>query len=152
MQASPVNVADALAGVQRLFIDTSPVIYHVQNAARYRPLTNHVFGAIRHGTVTGVTSSVTLLECPVHPYRLGDTSLADRFRRAITASPNLRYVGVDTAVERAAELRARHDLALADALQVAAALAAGCDMFLTNDHELRRVTEIRVLVLDDLTT
>jgi hypothetical protein len=26
----------------------------------------------------------------------------------------------------------------------------GCDAFLTNDHTLRRVTEIPVLVLDDL--
>jgi predicted nucleic acid-binding protein len=51
---------------------------------------------------------------------------------------------------RAAELRARYRLKLADALQLALALQAGCEAFLTNDLALRRVAELRVLVLDDL--
>lgn len=37
-----------------------------------------------------------------------------------------------------------------DALQIAAALVAGCEAFLTNDAGLKRVTELRVLVLDEL--
>ncbi len=32
----------------------------------------------------------------------------------------------------------------------ASAVLARCEAFLTNDHDLRRVTEVRVLVLDDL--
>ncbi len=39
---------------------------------------------------------------------------------------------------------------LPDAFQVAVALAADCDAFLTNDATFRRVAELRVLVLDDL--
>ncbi len=79
-----------------------------------------------------------------------DTQLAARFRRAITAGPNLLYVGVDATVERAAELRASYNLALTDAFQVAAALATGCDAILTNDQGLKRVKEIKVLMLGDL--
>jgi predicted nucleic acid-binding protein len=41
-------------------------------------------------------------------------------------------------------------LTLTDALQVAAALNAGCGTFLTNDVTLKRVTELRVLLLDEL--
>ncbi len=37
-----------------------------------------------------------------------------------------------------------------DALQVATALAAGCAALLTNDARLQRVTELRVLVLDEI--
>jgi predicted nucleic acid-binding protein len=37
-----------------------------------------------------------------------------------------------------------------DALQIATALEAGCEAFLSNDAGLRRVTELRVLILDDL--
>jgi predicted nucleic acid-binding protein len=51
---------------------------------------------------------------------------------------------------QAAELRARYNLQLPDAFQVAIALAAGCEAFLTNDTMLSRVTELRVIVLDDL--
>jgi predicted nucleic acid-binding protein len=51
---------------------------------------------------------------------------------------------------RAAELRARYNLTLTDAFQVACALDAGCEAFLTNDFGLKRVTEIQVIVLDAL--
>jgi len=37
-----------------------------------------------------------------------------------------------------------------DALQISVALAAGCSAFLTNDLRLQRVTELRVLALDEL--
>jgi predicted nucleic acid-binding protein len=49
-----------------------------------------------------------------------------------------------------AELRARDQLRTPDALQVASALGAGCEAFLTNDLALRRVTELHVLVLGEL--
>ena len=52
--------------------------------------------------------------------------------------------------EHAAKLRARHNLALADALQFAVALAANCQAFLTNDKRLKRVSELSVLVVDEL--
>lgn len=35
-------------------------------------------------------------------------------------------------------------------LQIATALEAGCQTLLCNDTELRRISELRVLVLDDL--
>jgi predicted nucleic acid-binding protein len=37
-----------------------------------------------------------------------------------------------------------------DALQIATALIAGCAALLANDTRLQRVTELRVLVLDEL--
>ena len=86
----------------------------------------------------------------MHPYRSGDTVVADRFRRAIAGDPRIEYRGVDAVVELAAEARARYNLALTDAFQVAVALGAGCDAILTNDLGMRRVTELTVLVLDDL--
>jgi predicted nucleic acid-binding protein len=59
-------------------------------------------------------------------------------------------MSLDAAANSAAELRARFNLSLTDAYQIAAALGAGCDAFLTNDAGLKRVREITILVLDDL--
>jgi predicted nucleic acid-binding protein len=53
---------------------------------------------------------------------------------------------------QAAQIRARYNLELPDAFQIVVALAAGCEALLTNDATFRRVTELRVLVLDDLET
>ena len=52
--------------------------------------------------------------------------------------------------QRAAELRAAYRLLTPDALQLTVALEAGCEALLTNDRTLKRVTELRVLVLDEL--
>jgi predicted nucleic acid-binding protein len=50
----------------------------------------------------------------------------------------------------AAEVRARYSLKLPDAFQIATAIAANCQVLLTNDAQLKRVTELRVLVLSEL--
>lgn len=52
--------------------------------------------------------------------------------------------------KKAAELRARYNLSLTDAFQVAVAIASGCDTFLTNDIALKRVIELGVLVLAEM--
>jgi predicted nucleic acid-binding protein len=145
-----MKITVALANVRELFLDTAPVIYHVEGNPAYQPLTDPVFQTIQAGTLTAVTSSITLSECLVHPYRHGDVALAQRFRNVITAGVNTRYVGVDAVAERAAEVRARYNLKLADAFQIAAAIAAGCDTLLTNDPALKRVSGITILVLDEL--
>ncbi|MGH9838318.1 MAG: type II toxin-antitoxin system VapC family toxin [Blastocatellia bacterium] len=131
---------------QRLSFTT----YHVEGNPAYQPLTDQIFQKIQAGTPSAVTSAITLSECLVHPYRHGDMALAQKFRNVITAGVNTRYVGVDAVAGQAAELRARYKLKLADSIQIAAAIAAGCDAFLTNDAALKRVSEITVLVLDEL--
>lgn len=57
-------------------------------------------------------------------------------------------IDADDAVA-AVELRARYALRTPDALQLAVAIRAGCDAFLTNDVRLRRVSELRIILLDD---
>jgi predicted nucleic acid-binding protein len=47
-------------------------------------------------------------------------------------------------------LRARYNLRTPDALQISAALETSCQAFLTNDTQLKRVTELRMLILDEL--
>jgi len=42
------------------------------------------------------------------------------------------------------------DITLTDALQIATALKASCQAFISNDRRLQRVTEICVFVLDEL--
>jgi predicted nucleic acid-binding protein len=113
-------------------------------------LTDQVFQTIQAGTISAVTSSNTLSECFVHPCRRGDMALARKFRNVITTGVNTRYVGVDAVAERSAEIRAHYNLQLAESFQIAAAIAAGCDGFLTNDSALKRVSGITILVLDEL--
>ena len=53
--------------------------------------------------------------------------------------------------KKAAEIRAYHSKFKAmDALQLASAVISNCNVFLTNDKQLRQYTEIAVMTMDDL--
>lgn len=146
-----MKLADALRGVSRLFLDSAPVIYYVERNPNYIALARAVFQRIDSGVLPAVTSPVTLAECLVLPVRQGALVLQQDFVDLIVSGRNTRFVPIDDLCgRRAAELRARYNLSLTDALQFAVALETGCDAFLTNDLDLRRVTELRVLALDDL--
>ena len=96
-------------------------------------------------------STLTLTEVLSLPLRLGRDDLVRAYRTLLEGHDRLRLVAVDAGVAvKAAELRARHNLRTPDAIQIAAALPAGCDAFLTNESDLRRVTEVKVILVSDL--
>jgi uncharacterized protein len=60
----------------------------------------------------------------------------------------IQQVPLTTAVyDRATHLRAMHGFKLGDTLHLAAAIEAGYDIFLTNDHRLNKCTDIVIEVL-----
>ena len=102
-------------------------------------------------SIIAVTSPVTLAECLVVPYRLGAATLQQDFLDLIVYGNNTVFVSIDREIgRRAAELRAGYNITLPDALQIAGALVAGCQAFLTNDATLKRVTETNIIVMDDV--
>jgi predicted nucleic acid-binding protein len=146
-----MRLADALAGVDTLALDTTPIIYFVEEHPQYRDLLANLFGRIDRGDITGVTSVVTGAEVLVHPIKNGNVALAEAYSTLLETSENMCVVPIDLGVaQRAAGIRARNGIRTPDAFQIAAAIEAGCDAFLTNDSKLARVTEIRVIVLNSL--
>ncbi len=55
-----IKIAAALANIRELFLDTAPIIYHVEGNLAYQPLTDQVFQTIQAGTISAVTSFITL--------------------------------------------------------------------------------------------
>lgn len=146
-----MRLDDALRGVTYLGLDTAPLIYLIEAHPTYRLLVRDVARRISEGHFVGITSVVTIGEVLVQPFAHGDLGLQQRYREALLDGAGIRTLPVDAPLaERAAALRARYRMRLPDAIQVATAIDRGCEAFLTNDRRLARVTEIRVLVLDDL--
>lgn len=133
-----------------LFLDTAPVIYFVERKEPYFTLLEAVFTRIDLGELTVITSAITLAECLYYPYKNEDHHLVEAFTRQLTNGHNVHFIPttIDIA-DRSAQLRARYNLGFADAFQVATAFAAGCDAFLTNDKQLKRVESLDILVLND---
>lgn len=146
-----IQLADALAEVKRLGFDTAPIIYFVEAHPRYGPVMLEVIRRVDAGELTGVTSVVTLIEVLTQPMKLGAVELQVQYKDLLVNTAFFETVDIDPEIAvLAATLRARYNLRTPDALQVAASISAGCEAFLTNDVGLRRLKELRVIVLDDL--
>jgi predicted nucleic acid-binding protein len=77
--------------------------------------------------------------------------LAEEYRNVLLQSPALTAVPLDEGIaEEAAGLRARHNLRTPDAIQLATAIRSGASWFLTNDAGLANLSELSVLVLNQL--
>lgn len=145
-------ISERLADHTVIGLDTSIFIYHLEAHPRYRPLTQEVLAGVQAGQWTAITSTVTVMELTVHPWRLGQSAVAREYETLLAHFPNLRLADVTRDVaRRAAQLRGRYRLRPADALQVATALLLGATAWLTNDHELVRLNStLDVVVLDDI--
>lgn len=147
-----MDTATVINTTQLIFLDSAPVIYYVEAHPVYQPRVRPIFDAIDAGLIRAVTSPVTLAECLIVPLRQNDADLERRFTQTLTSANHTQLQPITREVGRsAAELRAGYGLKMMDALQVAAAFLSGCDAFLTNDRDLLRITEIQVILIDDLT-
>ena len=131
-------------------LDTVVFVYFIQEHPQYLPLIEPLFAAIDAGTVEGVTSSLTFLETLVVPYRVGNVPLGERYEALLTGSRGICMLDLDRPLLRAAaQLRASLRVRTPDAIQLAAALAARCSAYLTNDRELPPVPGLKILQLQD---
>ena len=96
-------------------------------------------------------SPVTLAECLVLPIRQNDSEKQQIFVEVLTSAEMADFVKTDAVIaRRAAEIRVQYSLKLPDALQIATAISSDCEAFLTNDVQLKRVIELQVLVISEL--
>jgi predicted nucleic acid-binding protein len=146
-----VNISEALAGVQRLYTEAAPLISYVEEHPKYVAKMDAIIKAIEDRPIEAVSSVITLTEVLTRPVKLGNTRLEREYRDILLHSGGFRLLTITARIaESAAALRARYNLRTPDALHVAAGIDARCDAFLTNDTGIKRVTEIAVLVLDEL--
>jgi predicted nucleic acid-binding protein len=131
-------------------LDTSIFIYFIEEHPVYLPLVEPIFEAMDRGEFEAVTSSLTLLEVLVIPFRFANMALIDRYETLLTKSQGLRLVDLDRDFLRSvAQVRAATRAKAPDAMQLAAAMAAGCPVFLTNDDRIPNVPGLQILRLED---
>jgi len=151
METPRWTITEAIAGAKRIFLDTAIIIYYIEQHPTYAPLLKPLFEPIDGIEVDFVLSPITLAEALVAPIRLNNRDAYQQLVDFILNAPRTDFILIGSeAAKLAAEFRARYNLVLTDALQIAVAVTAGCDTFLTNDKRLKRVSELSVLVLDDL--
>lgn len=146
-----MKIADALKGVQRLYIETAPLIYYVEEHPTYIARMDAIIEALDNSNLKAVSSVITLTEVLNQPMKTGDKKLEQEYRDILVNSGSYQLVAINVEIaEGAARLRAKYGLRTPDALHVASAIHRSCDAFLTNDTGIKRVTELPILILDEL--
>lgn len=131
-------------------LDTVVFIYFLEEHREYLSIIEPLFEEIDQGRREAITSSLTLLEVLVVPFRAGNLDLARRYEALLTGSRGLRMVEIDRdQLKAAALLRARHRLRTPDAIQTGAALSSGCMTFVTNDRDLPEIPGLQIIQLKD---
>ena len=137
---------------ERISLDTNVFIYFLEDHPRYGSWCGALFDLIERGHNPAVTSTVTLLELLVQPYRDRQEELAQKIFALTSTYPKLEWVPLTmNLADRAAELRARYRLSTPDAIQLATAIGHKATRFYGNDRGLWRVKEIECIIVDDLT-
>jgi predicted nucleic acid-binding protein len=148
-----MKISEALEKVNRLAVEASPFIYYVEDHPVYGERLDAIFAIIEARNIEICTSAITLTETLMKPVQLKDIKLQLEYRDLLRNTEYISLISVTPVIaEKAATLRATYNLRTPDALHIATALVEICDAFLTNDRALKRVNEIRVILLDDLET
>ncbi|MCS6949918.1 MAG: PIN domain-containing protein [bacterium] len=129
--------------MRRIYLDSAPVIYLVEQVSPFYTRLQ----SLLDGSDLLVLSDLTRLECRVLPMRRGDTQLLADYDSFFTTRVS-EVVPLEAAViDRATEIRAYYSFGVADSIHLAAAMAARCDLFLTNDVRLAGFEGIQVVTV-----
>lgn len=134
---------------RKVFIDTAPIIYYLQNSELY--YANMKVFWKEYNECDYVTSAITITEYLTYPYRQENMELVDSFYAFIN-DMDIQVRNIDGRIaEKAAQIRAGYKFfKTMDSLQLATACIYGCDLFLTNDKQLKQFTGIKCVTVDEL--
>lgn len=134
-----------------IYLDTAPIIYALEGVTPYtQKVQDFLFSHFENDSAFS-TSSITNTEYLVFPYRNLDFQKITEFER-FKSILNIKTVPADDIItKRAAEIRAKYTgIKGMDSIHLSTAIKLGCGIFLTNDKQLKQVSEIPVLLVDEL--
>lgn len=133
----------------KTFLDTSPIVYYLENNESYYSLMKKFLMEYRDCDL--VTSAVTVTEYLTYPYQQYNLKLINAFYAFIDGM-DIEIRSIDKSIaEKAALIRAEYKFfKTMDALQLATACLSGCNIFLTNDKQLKQFKEIKCITVEEL--
>ena len=139
-----------MTGFERVFIDTAPFIYFLDENEAFGETARKIFEEVLNAEKTMISSVITCEEYLVYPYKTNNQDKVDAFFD-FTSECGVELCPItEDVARRAAEIRAEYEAFKSmDALQLAVAEICGCDVFLTNDRQLRQYTGLKCITLEE---
>ena len=138
-----------MTDIKKIFLDTSPIIYYLQCSEPYYSNIKKFWK--NYVRCNYVTSAITITEYLTYPYQQNDMKIVNNFYSFLD-DMEIEVENIDKRIaEKAAKIRAEYKFFKSmDALQLATACINKCDLFLTNDKQLKQFKEIKCVTVDEL--
>ena len=139
-----------MTGYKKVFLDTAPIIYFLDNDVKFGEKARSILEEILEDGKELATSVITCTEYLTFPYRNNNREKVEAFFEFITDCDIPLYpVDIEIA-NKASRIRAEYgNFKAMDALQLASACIKGCDLFLTNDKQLKQFEGIRCVTVEE---
>lgn len=126
---------------RRVALDSMIFIYHLEQTEPYFQLVQRIFSAAQRGEVELITSMVSITETLSAPKYLQLSEVVREIDLFFKEADFLSIYSLDWEIaHEAARLRRENKiLRTPDAIQLATAVVAGADTFITNDRKLRKI-------------
>lgn len=132
---------------KKIFLDTSPIVYYLERNKSYYPKMKMFWK--EYENCDYITSAVTVTEYLTYPYQHNNLELIGAFHNFIDGM-DIEIKNIDEEIaEEAAKIRSEYKyFKTMDALQLATAYKTRCDLFLTNDKQLKQFKEIQCITVE----
>lgn len=136
---------------KKIFVDTSPFIYYLENNTTYVKSLKEFFDHCINKNIMLITSTITIEEYLVYPFKINNNLMIDNFLTFLSVL-RAKVLNIDSKIAiNAARLRSKYEKIKAmDALQISACEIEECDLFLTNDNQLKKIREINCKLVSEL--
>lgn len=133
----------------KIFLDTAPIIYYLQENDSYFNTLQNYFE--KHINSEFITSTITLTEYVTYPYSNNRQDLVNNFYDFISVMDIKVFDVILLLLKKAARIRSEYKFfKTMDSIQLSTALISDCDMFLTNDKQLKQFSKLKILTVEDL--
>jgi len=139
-----------LSRFSRVALDVMCFVYFFEENPKYLKLCEKIFQLAEKGRIKIFTSILSYSEIQIGPKKSKNIYLERKYRNIFNRFPNLEVKLYDWPMaEMASTLRAQYNIRLPDVINLASAIQADAEVFITNDKNLSRVKEIPTLILKD---
>ena len=140
-------------GYNKIFLDTAPFIYYLENNPQYFDIMKDFLLECINKKINLVTSTITVEEYLVFPFKTENEELCNNFFTFLEdLQIDIIAINKEIAIN-AAKIRSIYpSLKSMDVLQISTYELTRCDLFLTNDIQLKNINDINCMLVDDLNT
>ncbi|MBE6353972.1 PIN domain-containing protein [Treponema sp.] len=137
--------------MSKTYFNTTPLIYFLDDE---KPFSDKVASFIfdhQNEDNFYLTSTITDTEYLIFPYRMEDSDKIQAYEKFLSDF-GFQIIEPNRAITKyAAKLHSKYPgLKGMDSIHLATSIYFNCDTFLTNDTQLRQITEANVVLVDDL--